>query len=281
MSFDLSTPAIPRGYTTISGKELRIEGFWFLTVHCSLLTVMIDGHAHLNEINDIDAAISRAASAGVYAIIGVGMDIESNRATLDIAGRFPGIVYPAVGYHPWSIVPDEIERNLAFVEERLPFCVALGEVGIDYKTKIKKQVQWEVYERLLSMAKTADKPVIIHSRFSYSRTFEMTASAGIERAVFHWFTGEKEVLTGLLDSGYIISVTPALAYSPFHRDAAAFAPLERIMVETDAPVEYQGKISEPADLILALRELARIKGISVEEAAGITELNTRSFYRLG
>jgi TatD DNase family protein len=208
------------------------------------------------------------------------MDIESNRATLEIAARFPGIVYPAVGYHPWSIAAREIEENLAFIEERLPSCVALGEVGIDYKTKVKKKVQWEVYGRLISIAHEAAKPVIIHCRFSHAHTYEMTASAGIERAVFHWFTGEKAVLAGLLDSGYFISVTPALAYSSFHREAAAFAPLERIMVETDAPVEYQGKISEPADLILTLRELALIKGISVEEAAMVTEQNTRSFYRL-
>ena len=241
---------------------------------------MIDGHAHLNEIKDIDASISRALSSGVCAVIGVGMDIESNRATLDIAGRFPGIVYPAVGYHPWSIAAGQIEENLAFIKDRLPSCVALGEVGIDYKTKVKKKVQWEVYGRLLSIAHEAGKPVIIHCRFSHARTYEMTASAGIERAVFHWFTGEKEILTRLLDSGYLISVTPALAYSPFHREAAAFAPLERILVETDAPVEYRGKISEPADLILTLRELARIKGIAVEEAGRVTEQNTRSFYRL-
>jgi TatD DNase family protein len=208
------------------------------------------------------------------------MDIESNRTTLDIASRFPGIVYPAVGYHPWSISAGEIEQNLAFIKDRLPSCVALGEVGIDYKTKVKKKVQWEVYERLLAMAKEAGKPVIIHCRFSHARTYEMTALAGIERAVFHWFTGEKEVLSALLDSGYFISVTPALAYSPFHRDAAAFAPLERILVETDAPVEYQGRISGPADLVLTLRELALLKGVSVEEAAMITERNTRSFYRL-
>ena len=241
---------------------------------------MIDGHAHLNEIKDIDASISRAGSSGVCAIIGVGMDIESNKATLEIAGRFPGIVYPAVGYHPWSIAAHEIEENLAFIEDRLPSCVALGEVGIDYRTKVKKKVQWEVYGRLISVAHKADKPVIIHCRFSHAHTYEMTASAGIERAVFHWFTGEKAVLTRLLDSGYLISVTPALAYSPFHREAAAFAPLERIMIETDAPGPIRGQNSEPADLILTLRELARIKGISVEEAARITEKNTRSFYRL-
>lgn len=100
---------------------------------------MIDGHAHLNEIKDIDASILRARLSGVCAIIGVGMDIESNRKTLDIAGRFPGIVYPAVGYHPWSIVADQIEENLAFIKERLPSCVALGEVGIDYRAKVKKR----------------------------------------------------------------------------------------------------------------------------------------------
>ena len=241
---------------------------------------MIDGHAHLNEIEDIDASVSRAVLAGVRAIIAVGMDIESNRKTLDIAGRFPKVVYPAVGYHPWSITADGIEENLAFIKEKLPSCVALGEVGIDYKAKVKKKVQWEIYERLLSMANDADKPVIIHCRFSHERTYEMTASAGTERAVFHWFTGEKGVLARLLDSGYFISVTPALAYSPFHREAAAFAPLERILVETDAPVEYGGKASEPADLIVSLRELALIKGISVEEAGKVTEENTRRFYRL-
>ncbi len=240
---------------------------------------MIDGHAHLNELKDIDASISRARSCGVSAIIAVGMDIESNRAIIDIAQRFPGTVYPAVGYHPWSIAADKTEENLEFIKENLTSCIALGEVGLDYKAKVKKKVQWEVYERLLAIAREADKPVIIHCRFSHVRTYEMTASAGIERAVFHWFTGEKQLLVKLLDSGYLISVTPALSYSPFHRDAAALAPLDRILVETDAPVEYQGKISEPADLPITLQELAQIKGISVEEAERVTEQNTRSFYR--
>lgn len=241
---------------------------------------MIDGHAHLDEIEDAGASIQRAGLCGVRAIVGVGMDIGSNRAILEIAARFPGVVYPAVGYHPWSIAAGEVEENLAFIKQMLPACVALGEVGLDYKAKVKKKLQWEVYERLLAIALEADRPVIVHCRFSHARAYEMTVSAGIKRAVFHWFTGEREVLVRLLDSGYFISVTPALAYSPFHREAAAFAPIERILVETDSPVSYQGKVSEPADLVLTLRELARIKAISFEQAAGITEGNTRSFYGL-
>jgi TatD DNase family protein len=241
---------------------------------------MIDGHAHLNEIKDIDESIAKARSSGVSTIIGVGMDIGSNLATLEIAGRFPGIVHPAVGYHPWSIADGEIEENLDFIRQRLPHCVALGEVGIDYGARVKKKVQWEVYGKLVAIALEAEKPVIIHCRFSHRRTFEMTRSAGVRKAVFHWFTGEKEILKDLLDSGYFISVTPALAYSPYHRSAAEYAPLDRILVETDAPVEYQGKISEPADLVVTLRELAIIKGITFEEAEKITEQSTRSFYGL-
>jgi TatD DNase family protein len=241
---------------------------------------MIDGHAHLNEIADIDGAIRRAASAGVATVVAVGMDTASNRITLDLASRFPGIIYPAVGYHPWSIVPGEIDENLAFIREHLPVCIALGEIGIDYKTKLKKQIQWDVFERLLAVAKEMDKPVIIHSRYSHSRTFELTESSGIERAVFHWYSGPVDLVEKIMDSGYFVSASPALAYSPPHRAAIAAASLERILVETDAPVEYQGKVSEPADLVDTVRELAGLKGISFDEAARITEENTRRFYRI-
>jgi TatD DNase family protein len=241
---------------------------------------MIDGHAHLNEIEDIGGAIGRARAAGVGAIIAVGMDLDSNRKTLALAERFPGVVHPAAGYHPWSIVPHEIEENLAFIREHLSSCLALGEVGIDYRTKLKKPVQWEVYSKLLSMAKDAGKPAIIHSRYSHTRTFELARASGIERAVFHWYNGPEEVLQGILGAGYFVSATPALAYSPPHREAILKTPMDRILVETDAPVEYEGKVSEPADLIVTVRELARLKGIPFEEAATKTEENTRRFYGL-
>ncbi|MEJ2071265.1 MAG: TatD family hydrolase [Syntrophobacterales bacterium] len=69
---------------------------------------MIDGHAHLNEIEDVDAALARAQDAGVTGIVAVGMDLTSNQATLELHRRFPHLVYPAMGYHPWSITPEGI-----------------------------------------------------------------------------------------------------------------------------------------------------------------------------
>lgn len=240
---------------------------------------MIDGHAHLNEITEIDQVVARAKAAGILGIIAVGMDMASNRETLSLAQRYHGFVHPAIGYHPWSITSGGIGENLDFLETHVGSCVAMGEVGLDYGAKAKKKVQQEVFERVLDIAKRYDRPVIIHSRYSHQRAFRMTREAGIERAVFHWYSGPTGVLLDILDEGYFISATPALAYSPPHQEAMRIAPMERILIETDSPVVYQGKTSEPADLVIPLRELSRIKRISHGEVSRITAANTELFYR--
>lgn len=240
---------------------------------------MIDGHAHLNEVKEIDEAIKRAADVGIRGIVAVGMDIDSNRETLSLTQRFPHFVQPAIGYHPWSVTVEGIDANLAFIEANIASCVAVGEVGLDYGAKAKKRIQQEVFGRILDIAKRHDRPVIIHSRYSHQRTYSMTRDAGIDRAVFHWYSGPTDVLAGILSNGYFISATPALAYSPPHQEAMRIAPLEQILIETDSPVVYQGKISEPADLVVTVRELSRIKNLPPEEVARVTAANTESFYR--
>lgn len=239
---------------------------------------MIDTHAHLNEIDPIDPAILRARESGIKGIVAVGMDLDSNMATLDLARRFPDLVYPAIGYHPWSITTETVEKNLAFIEENLGACVALGEVGLDYKTKVKKQIQWEVFSRLLAIAKRENKPVIVHSRFSHARSHRMVVEGAIEKAVFHWYSGSLEILERIIDDGYCVSCTPALSYSPSHQAAMKASPIERILIETDSPVEYQGKAAEPADLITTLAELSHAKEISVEEARRVTTSNAKRFF---
>lgn len=241
---------------------------------------MLDGHAHLNEIESVDAVLERAKAAGIEGVVAVGMDLRSNRETLALAARFPGFVHPAVGYHPWSIVMEEVEENLDFLRENLNGCVALGEVGIDYGAKVKKRVQQEVFERALAMAAQQMRPVIVHSRTSHERTHRMVRDSRIRKAVFHWYSGPAGILARLLDDGYFISCTPALAFSPAHRAAAQLAPLSRILVETDCPVAYAGKVSEPADLLTTLRELASLKALPIEEVARVTAENLRGFYQI-
>ena len=241
---------------------------------------MIDTHAHLNEIENIHEAILRAREVGLKGIVAVGMDLLSNQRTLDLASEFPEMVHPAIGYHPWSINQETKEENLKFIEKNLANCIALGEVGIDYKTKVKKPLQWEIFAKLLSIALRYNRPVIVHSRFSHKRSHQMVKDAEIKKAVFHWYSGPLEILTKIIDQGYYVSATPALAYSPPHQAAMRAAPLERILVETDSPVEYQGRISEPAHLMITLKELSRLKGIPFEDVQFITSNNARLFFGL-
>jgi TatD DNase family protein len=239
---------------------------------------LIDGHAHLDAIAPIDPVIERACSVGVSRIIAVGMDLESNKKTLEIAGNYPGCIFPAIGYHPWSIRETEIENTLLFIEKHIARCVALGEVGLDYKIKVKKAVQWDVFSRVLKIARKNEKPVIIHTRFSYERAHRMVVEAGIKKAVFHWYSGPENILSRIIEDGFFVSATPALAFSKAHREAIAKAPLEKILIETDSPVKYRYKTSEPADLTETLRQLAQLKGLSEDHAAVITTENSVRLY---
>lgn len=234
---------------------------------------LVDCHVHLDEIPDVEAALEKALKAGVRGVIAVGMGLESNRRILEIAARWQEMVLPAVGYHPWEIRPGEISETLSFLEENLPRCVAVGEVGLDYKAKVKKELQREVFREILFLAKEHEKPLILHCRYSHRRVFEMLQEAGITKAVFHWYTGPLDLLVQIIDAGYYISVTPALSYSPPHRAAAEAAPLKRILLETDSPVRYGSLEARPHHLLLTLRELAKIKGSTEEDVARVCTEN--------
>ena len=132
---------------------------------------VIDTHAHLDELPDVRVAIKEALEGGVLAIVAVGQDISSNQKTLEIATQNSGCVFPAVGYHPWRLRPEDDEDTLAYIDRHLSECVALGEVGLDYKAKTSKKVQKAIFVKLLAVAKKHHKPVIVHCRYSHETTF--------------------------------------------------------------------------------------------------------------
>lgn len=239
---------------------------------------LVDVHAHLDALEDLSESLKEARGASVRGIIGVGMNIESNKKILKIAEENRGYVYPAIGYHPWELKEDEIEENLSFIRSHLGDCIALGEIGLDYKVKIKKEVQWKVFGELLMMALDFDKPVILHCRFSHRHALRIVKEKGVERAVFHWYSGSLSVLEEALAMGYFISATPALRYSPPHQEAIRQAPLEKILLETDAPVVYQGRESRPKDVRITLGEVARLKGLDPKDVSKQTTVNASRFF---
>lgn len=243
-------------------------------------TPLIDCHAHLDQLANLEESLQKAKTVGVHGIVAVGMNVESNKKVLQIAQANPEYVYPALGYHPWEIKEEDIDANLSFVREHIGEGLALGEIGLDYKIKVKKQFQWTAFGDLLDMALEFDRAVIVHSRLSYRRAFEMVKERQIKRAVFHWYSGPVDILDKILAAGYFISATPALIYSPPHREAIQFAPIERILLETDTPVIYQGKESRPEDVQMSMEEVAKLKRLEPQLVAMQTTANAAEFFQI-
>jgi TatD DNase family protein len=241
---------------------------------------LVDSHAHLEQLEDLPESLREAKAAGVFGIIAVGMDIVSNGKALQIAAANPQFVYPTLGYHPWQIRDGEVGTNLSFIRDHIGEGVALGEIGLDYKIKIKKELQQSVFERLLDIALESNKPVIIHCRYSHRRAYETVKEKKIKHAVFHWYSGPVDLLDEILSKGYFISATPALVYSPPHQEAIKRAPLDRILLETDTPVSYQGKESRPKDVYVTLGEVARLKGLEPYKIAVQATANTSQFFQV-
>lgn len=247
---------------------------------------LVDSHAHLEELGDLGSAIERAKQSGVVAIVAVGSDYKSNHQVLEIAGKYQGFVHPALGLHPGRLNEDllSLERHLQFIEDNLSVAVAVGEVGLDYHKRVVgaagKDLQQKVLGTILALAKRCGKPAIIHSRYAWRDSFELTKKASLEKAIFHWYTGPTNVLREILEQGYFVSATLAVEYHAEHRRAVKEVPLENLLLETDCPVVYQGHQAEPADVSRALQATAEMKGLSPDFVAEKTTENALRLFRI-
>ena len=249
---------------------------------------LVDTHAHLDELEDLSAAVEHAKRAGIAAVISVGQDLASNIKTFKLASAYPGFIYPAIGLHPWSLgnmSPRVLEENIAFIRDNLGNAVALGEVGLDYDKRVLKgagkEQQKDILRCLLELAVEFAKPVSFHSRYAWKDSLQVVMESGARRLVFHWYTGFSSTLSGLIAGGYYISATPAAEYHDEHRRAIREAPTERLLLETDCPVHYgreEKYRSEPADILRSLKAAAAIKGISRDEMSRIVRENTNRLF---
>ncbi len=243
---------------------------------------LIDTHAHLEEIDDLEKCLSEARSAGVIAIVAVGSDLASDRAVLEISASHSGFVFPALGLHPWNLKENELEATFDFIEGHVNQAVAIGEVGLDYHKRVvavaAKERQKQVLARLLDIAGRHDKPALVHSRYAWRDCLDLVVEHDVRKAVFHWFTGPSSVLRDLVGGGYFISATPAVEYHEEHRRAVREAPDELLLLETDSPVTYgRGSQSEfdakPADVRRSLAATALLRKSSEDTIAGLTTEN--------
>lgn len=258
--------------------------------------VLVDSHCHLDDHAfeaDIEEVIERATVAGAGRIIVPMIDLDNARAVLALAERYPG-VYVAVGIHPNSAAGWRSEwlvelRRLAIHDK----VVAIGEIGLDYywdKTPIETQHQ--ALRQQLALAAELELPAIIHNREASEDVLRLLGEsplAGTDRpGVLHSFSADWTVAGRALDMGCYLGFTGPLTYRKADelRAIAAGAPLERILIETDAPYltphPFRGRRNEPAYVRLVAEQLAGLRGLTLDEIGQITSANCeRLFKKLG
>jgi len=249
-----------------------------------MMLKLIDTHAHLDEIEDLPVALGDASDVGVVAIIAVGTDYNSNQRVLEISQQYRKLVYPALGLHPWQLgemESSEVERTLYQIEENIGEAIAIGEVGLDYDKRVKARVsrdrQQAVFGEVMGLATKHRKPALIHSRYAWKDALALAIQAGVKEAVFHWYTGPSSVLREIIAREYFISATPASEYHAEHRRAVREAPLLKLLLETDSPVQYGREsryVSAPRDVRRSLSAVAAIKGMEEEALAEQTTQNS-------
>lgn len=253
---------------------------------------MIDTHAHLDYPQydgDRREVLSRAWDSGLTAIITVGTDDDASRRAVSLAESNPRI-YAAVGLHPHEAGKVN-DRIMAALEElaRRPRVVAVGETGLDYHHPTPPSAaQEDVFRKHIHLARDAGLPLIIHSRDAHDEVMSMLRLEGGREigGVMHCFAGDREAAEEALELGFHISFSGILTFknAVTTKEVARHVPSDRLLVETDCPFlsphPFRGQRNEPARVSLVVRELARLKELSVEEMAVTTTANARRLFSL-
>ncbi|MAT71114.1 MAG: hydrolase TatD [Planctomycetaceae bacterium] len=254
--------------------------------------MLFDTHCHLDQDEfdaDRDEVVARAAAAGVTDIVAVGTTAASSRRCVELAAQY-GSVHAAVGIQP-NYVHEAAPGDWAEIEQlaAAPGVVALGETGLDrYWDFAPFNLQQDYFDRHLRLSQQTNLPFIVHMRECEADILQMLRDArarGPLRGVMHSFTGGVDMMRECVDLGLHISFAGMVTFkkSVDLRDVAAAVPLDRLLVETDAPYlspEPVRKIrrNEPGHVRHTAEQLAELRGLSLEDFAAATTANAKSLF---
>ena len=249
----------------------------------------IDTHAHLyyddlkNQLGDV---VKRAEAAGVTQIICVGTDLPSSKTSISIAEKY-NAVFATVGVHPHDAkdTPDDYLRQLRDLASHSKV-VAMGEMGLDYFRDFSpRNVQKEVFQSQLALARELDLPAVIHNRDADEDILKILEEVRYERSVLHCFSSDTEMAGRAVSLGCFLSFTGNVTFGKNHTESVLLTtPLNRIMLETDCPfmtpVPNRGKLNEPANILHIAQWIAKVKRIDVSEVAESTTSTAQIFFDL-
>lgn len=254
--------------------------------------VIVDSHCHLDALDytarhkDVDEVLDNAKARGVQHFISICTTVGRFEAMKALTAHRSEVSL-SCGVHPLNVEeePFDYDKLLAFAQDKN--VVAVGETGLDYHyTPETKALQQSLFSQQIEIAKKIRKPLIIHTRAARQDTMNMLEQGGAEQCggVLHCFTEDWAMAKRALDIGFYISISGIITFRNAEelREVVRNVPSDRLLVETDspylAPVPYRGKPNQPAYVRETCEYVASLKGLSVEEFAGITTQNAQKLF---
>jgi len=219
----------------------------------------------------------------------IGFDQKTIKRAIELAEEYE-FIYAVVGWHPVDAI-DCTDEDLQWIEELAshPKVVAIGETGLDYYwDKSPKEIQQQVLRKQIQLAQRVNLPLVIHNRDATEDVVRILQEEQAEKTggVMHCFGGSVETARTCMDMNFMISLGGPVTFKNAKKpkEVATEIPLEWLMIETDAPYlaphPHRGKRNEPGLVPLVAEEIARLKGVSIEEVAQATTKNAKRFYQL-
>lgn len=250
-----------------------------------------DTHAHYDDgrfDSDRETLLPELYRQGIGLINTIGTDIPSSRASIALAEQYP-FIYAAVGGWPGNVgdmTEQDLEEYRAMASHEK--VVAIGEIGLDYYyDDVPREIQKHWFDRQMALAEELSMPVVVHDRDAHGDCMDMVRKwAGRVTGVFHCFSGSAEMAAELTKLGWYVSFTGVVTFKNARRalEAVAAVPMDRIMIETDAPymapVPYRGRRNHSGYVPLVAEKIAEVKGMTLEEVAKITTENGKRFFRI-
>lgn len=254
------------------------------------MKMFIDTHVHLNADQyeeDLQEVIDRALEAKVERMVVIGFDRKTIERTMQLIEQYD-FVYGVIGWHPVDAI-DCTQQDLEWIEQLAshPKIVGIGETGLDYYwDKSPKDVQQELFRKQIQLAQKINLPIVIHNRDATGDVVQIlreenAASVG---GVMHCFSGSVETARECIAMNFMISLGGPVTFknARLPKEVATEIALEHLMIETDAPYlaphPHRGKRNEPAFVPLVAEEIARLKGLTIEEIAQVTTANAKNFF---
>ena len=254
--------------------------------------MIIDTHAHYDDEafnEDRDVVIQKLKEAGIELVVNIGASMKTSENTIQLTKEYD-FFYGAVGVHP-NETAELTEEKLELLRQyaRLPKIVAIGEIGLDYYwDEPARDVQKHWFSRQLDLAKEEKLPVVIHSRDAAKDTLDILASQEYKEVngVIHCFSYGVEVAREYLNRDYYLGIGGVVTFNNAKKlkEVVAYAPLDRIVLETDcpylSPVPNRGKRNSSLNLPYVVAQIASIKNVTEEEVIRVANQNAKNLYRL-